>query len=102
MASYSQRNCRVQIYNPKYSKDSYWRGPIWLDQTYFAISGLRKYGFKTEADTFTENVFNRLEGLNAGEAIYENYDPQTGKHLRAPHFSWSAAHLLMLYWEYGK
>jgi len=88
--------------NPKYSKDSYWRGPIWLDQTYFAISGLRKYGFKEEADKFTENVFYRLEGLNRGEAIYENYDPQTGKHLRAPHFSWSAAHLLMLYWEFGK
>ena len=88
--------------NPKYSKDSYWRGPIWLDQTYFAISGLRKYGFKEEADKFTENVFNRLEGLNRGEAIFENYDPQTGKHLRAPHFSWSAAHLLMLYWEFGK
>ena len=88
--------------NPKYSKDSYWRGPIWLDQTYFAISGLRKYGFREEADKFTENVFNRLEGLNRGEAIYENYDPQTGKHLRAPHFSWSAAHLLMLYWEFGK
>ena len=88
--------------NPKYSKDSYWRGPIWLDQTYFAISGLRKYGFREEADKFTENVFNRLEGLNRGEAIFENYDPQTGKHLRAPHFSWSAAHLLMLYWEFGK
>ena len=88
--------------NPKYSKDSYWRGPIWLDQTYFAISGLRKYGFMEEADKFTENVFNRLEGLNSGEAIFENYDPQTGKHLRAPHFSWSAAHLLMLYWEFGK
>ncbi len=88
--------------DPEYSNDSYWRGPIWLDQTYFAISGLRKYDYKTEADTLTQNVFDRLEGINSSGAIYENYDPHTGKHLRALHFSWSAAHLLMLYWEFGK
>ena len=23
--------------NPKYNPRGYWRGPIWLDQTYFAI-----------------------------------------------------------------
>ena len=31
--------------NPKYNPRGYWRGPIWLDQTYFAINGLRNYGY---------------------------------------------------------
>ncbi|MDC7180588.1 MGH1-like glycoside hydrolase domain-containing protein, partial [Bacteroides cellulosilyticus] len=31
--------------NPKYNPRGYWRGPIWLDQTYFAIRGLRNYGY---------------------------------------------------------
>ena len=30
--------------HPKYNPRGYWRGPIWLDQTYFAIRGLRNYG----------------------------------------------------------
>jgi len=35
-----------------------------------------------------------------GAPIHENYDPHTGKRLKASHFSWSAAHLLLLYEEY--
>ncbi len=88
--------------NPKYNPRGYWRGPIWLDQTYFAISGLRNYGYKDLADDYTRKVFERLEGLNEGGPIHENYDTHTGKRLKAPHFSWSASHLIMLYNEYGK
>ncbi|MDR2913317.1 MAG: glycoside hydrolase [Tannerella sp.] len=88
--------------NPKFMPAGYWRGPIWLDQVYFGVSGIRKYGYRSEADKFTEQVFSRLEGLTADKPIHENYDTHSGKTLKAPHFSWSAAHLLMLYWEYGK
>ena len=88
--------------NPKYNPRGYWRGPIWLDQTYFAISGLRNYGYGELADEYTRQVFDRLEGLNEGGPIHENYDTHTGKCLKAPHFSWSASHLIMLYNEYGK
>lgn len=88
--------------NPKFMPAGYWRGPIWLDQVYFGISGMRKYGYRTEADKFTEQVFSRLDGLTGNKPIHENYDTHNGKTLKAPHFSWSAAHLLMLYWEYGK
>lgn len=84
----------------KFSTRGYWRGPIWLDQTYFAINGLRKYGENELADRYTEQVFERLEGLQNGAPIHENYDPHTGKRLKASHFSWSAAHLLLLYEEY--
>lgn len=88
--------------NPKYDPKGYWRGPIWLDQTYFAIKGLRNYGYSKEADQYTCQVFDRLKGLKEDAPIHENYGTHTGELLKAPHFSWSAAHLLMLYEDYGK
>lgn len=88
--------------NPKYNPRGYWRGPIWLDQTYFAISGLRRYGYSDLADEYTRMVFDRLDGLKDTAPIHENYDTHTGGRLKAPHFSWSASHLIMLYKEYGK
>ena len=88
--------------NPKFMPAGYWRGPIWLDQVYFGISGIRRYGYKKEADAFTDQVFTRLQGLKEDAPIHENYDTHNGGRLKAPHFSWSSAHLLMLYEEYGK
>ncbi len=82
--------------NEKFSLN-YWRGPVWLDQAYFAIQGLKNYGYDELADEFTRQIFDRLQGLKDTDApIFENYDPLTGKGLNAPYFSWSAAHLLML------
>ena len=88
--------------NPKCNSDGYWRGPIWLDQTYFAIKGLRNYGYDELADKYTLQVFDRIEGLTGSAPIHENYGTHTGNCIRAPHFSWSAAHLLMMYRDYGK
>ena len=88
--------------NPKYNPRGYWRGPIWLDQTYFAIHGLRNYGYNKMADEYTLQVFDRLQGLKEGAPIHENYGTHTGELLKAPHFSWSSSHLLMLYDDYGK
>ncbi len=83
-------------FTPTY--DGYWRGPVWLDQAYFAIKGLQRYGYKQCAQKFTLQLFNRLKGLkHSSEPIYENYNPLNGKGLNARHFSWSAAHLLLLY-----
>lgn len=88
--------------NPKFNSRGYWRGPIWLDQVYFAIAGLRKYGYTQEADTYTRQVFGRLKGLDGDAPIHENYDVHTGERLKASHFSWSAAHLFLMYKEMGK
>ena len=88
--------------NPKYNPRGYWRGPIWLDQTYFAIRGLRNYGYNKLADEYTLQVFDRLNGLKEGAPIHENYGTHTGERLKAPHFSWSSSHLLMMYDDYGK
>ena len=84
--------------HPKFKPDGgYWRGPVWLDQAWFAITGLKNYGYEKEAIQFSHHLFDRLEGLkNEDLPIRENYHPLTGAGLESNHFSWSAAHLLML------
>jgi len=75
----------------------YWRGPTWIDQSYFGIKGLKKYGFHKEAAELTKKLIHNAEGVTAkGKAIRENYNPITGEGLEAYNFSWSAAHYLLL------
>ncbi len=76
--------------------DGYWRGPVWLDQAYFGVRGLERYGLTAEASELCTRLLDGPEGLTGRAPIFENYDPRTGRGLNAPHFSWSAAHLLML------
>ena len=84
--------------HPKFKPEGgYWRGPIWLDQSYFSINGLEKYGYKSEANQLARKLIHNPDGaLEKGNAIRENYNPKTGKGLEAYNFSWSAAHYLML------
>lgn len=75
----------------------YWRGPTWIDQSYFGIKGLKKYGFHKEAAQLTKKLIHNAEGVaEKGSAIRENYNPITGEGLEAYNFSWSAAHYLLL------
>jgi len=89
----------VSADNPEFMS-GYWRGPVWIDQAYFGIKGLELYGFSNQADTLRKDIINRLQGLKDSPLpIYENYDPVNGKGLNATHFSWSAAHLLLMLWR---
>lgn len=83
---------------PKFKPDNgYWRGPIWLDQSYFGINGLEKYGYQTEANELAYKLIHNAEGaFEKGKSIRENYQPITGKGLESENFSWSAAHYLLL------
>jgi len=77
----------------------YWRGPVWIDQAGFGVRALRNYGFVDDADHLCRQLFERPDGLfNADGPIHENYDPRDGSRMKAPHFSWSAAHYLLMYW----
>jgi putative isomerase len=80
-------------FNPK---KGYWRGPVWLDQFYFGVNGLKKYGYNSQANAFTEKLLKNAKGLSADQPIHENYHPMTGEPLNSSNFSWSAAHILML------
>lgn len=83
--------------NPSFAATAYWRGPVWLDQSYFAIQGLRNYGYADEANTLSVKLFENLEGLLNDVPINENYNPLTGEPLNAPGFSWSSSMLILLH-----
>lgn len=87
--------------HPKFKPDNgYWRGPIWLDQSYFGINGLEKYGYTKEANKLAYKLMHNAEGvMDKGTSIRENYQPVNGKGLEAYNFSWSASHYLMLLLE---
>jgi len=88
----------ISVSHPSFDPlDGYWRGPVWLDQVWFGIDGLKKYGYLQEAKLLLNKVIINCEGLDKpGISIRENYHPLTGKGLNAEHFSWSAAHLILL------
>lgn len=69
----------------------YWRGPVWIDQAYFGVMGLRKYGFDKEADMFVRKYIANAQGLLTDGPIHENYNPLTGETLNCPNFGWSSA-----------
>jgi len=82
--------------HPEFNPEKgYWRGPVWMDQAYFALMGLKKYGYENEVLKLTSKLFNEIQY----PALYENYHPITGEGLNSPHFSWTAAHLYLMYIE---
>lgn len=83
--------------HPKFDPlDGYWRGPVWLDQFYFGVVGLKNYGYNELANELSGKLFVNAEGLLSTGPIRENYHPLTGQGLNAKNFSWSAAHILLL------
>jgi putative isomerase len=84
--------------DPRFDPDNgYWRGMIWLDQVWFGIEALRRYGYDAEADEMTTRLLERPEGILGTGPFRENYDPRDGRGARDRHFSWTAAHYLMLF-----
>jgi putative isomerase len=83
--------------NPAFGPDIYWRGRVWVDQFYFGLKGMERYGYRDDAVMMAQTFFDHADGLLADGPIRENYNPLTGAQQGAPNFSWSAAHLYMLY-----
>ncbi|WP_430390482.1 MGH1-like glycoside hydrolase domain-containing protein [Dyella sp. 20L07] len=83
--------------DPRFSPiKGYWRGPVWLDQAYFGVEALRRYGYEKQADEMTSRLVLSAQGLTKQAPMYENYDPLTGHGYQSPNFSWSAASYLLL------
>lgn len=87
--------------HPKFKpQGGYWRGPVWLDQSYFGLVALKNYGYNAEALELTEKLIYNADGVfTKGASIRENYQPITGKGLESESFSWSAAHYLLMIME---
>jgi len=83
--------------DPRFSPiKGYWRGPVWLDQAYFGVEALRRYGYDKQADDMARRLVLNAKGLTQQAPMYENYDPLTGQGYQSPNFSWSAAGYLLL------
>ncbi|QUM89778.1 alpha-glucosidase [Moritella sp. 36] len=85
------------ISSPAFGPDIYWRGRVWVDQFYFGLKGMEQYGYREDAVKMATAFFDNADGLVQDGPIRENYNPLTGEQQGAPNFSWSAAHLYMLY-----
>jgi putative isomerase len=79
--------------SPKYQADGYWRGPIWAPSTYLIFDGLLDAGYPDLARLVAER-FCDLCAHDPG--FWENYDAHTGKGLRCPGYSWTAAVFILL------
>lgn len=79
---------------PEYSPSDYWRGPVWLNYLYFAVEGLKKYGYSDVADKIRETVLNWVDADKRD--IFEYYDSKNGTGLGAIHFGWSAVFIIEL------
>ncbi|HVI48399.1 MAG TPA: trehalase family glycosidase [Chitinophaga sp.] len=77
-------------------RKGYWRGPVWMDQFEFAISGMDSSGYHQQATALTKKLWQHAAGMNDNKPLHENYHPRSGQGLNAPNFSWTAAHVLML------
>jgi putative isomerase len=83
--------------NPHFDARHYWRGPVWLDQLYFALEGLDRYGERDKAIALSKALYQRGIGIMGTAPIHENYHPLTGEPLHATNFSWSASVLLLIH-----
>ncbi|PSW20484.1 alpha-glucosidase [Photobacterium sanctipauli] len=83
--------------SPAFGPDIYWRGRVWVDQFYFGLKGMDRYGYRDDAIAMADAFFKHADGLVQDGPIRENYNPLNGEQQGAPNFSWSAAHLYMLY-----
>lgn len=87
--------------NPRYNPAKYWRGPVWLDQAYFALEGLKNYGFNEETRELSRKLVGNTEGsMYSDMSIRENYNPEDGKGLHCTNFSWSSGMLYLICREF--
>jgi putative isomerase len=89
----------VSYDNPKYESSEYWRGPAWLNTTFFALKDLKEHGFHDIADSMRETMLDWCAGTD--DALHEYNDTKTGKGIGAPHFGWTTAFLIELILNYG-
>lgn len=81
--------------SPKFEPTNYWRGPVWLDQWYFALKGLSNYKHHSMAKKLMVESLEHMQGLLKDKCIMENYNPLDGTGLATTNFSWSASMILM-------
>jgi neutral trehalase len=65
----------------------YWQGPTWVNTNWLIIDGLKRMGYKNEAQALISHTLDMVR--SAG--VWEYYNPKTGQGLGSSDFSWTAA-----------
>lgn len=80
-------------HSPSYAADSYWRGPVWAPVIFLIVESLREIG----AIDFAEQLRIRFcDTVAASGGMAENFDALTGRGLRDPAHTWTAAVFVLL------
>ena len=48
--------------NPAFGADIYWRGRVWVDQLYFGLKGMERYGYRDDAVAMAQAFFRHADG----------------------------------------
>ena len=73
---------------PGFNPRDIWRGPTWLNTSFFALKGLKDYGYAAGADTMRATMLDWVAKDHS--ALREYYDSKTGEGLAARGFGWTA------------
>jgi hypothetical protein len=76
-----------------------WKGSIWMITAYSALEALWRFGYAEEAAQLRERLLSMMEEQDGMKAIYETYDPLTGRYktgnsdggYASAQFGWSSA-----------
>lgn len=85
--------------DPQYKSSDYWRGPTWMNIAYFALKGLKQYGFDEVADRGRERMLDWV--ADNDDYFYEYYDSRTGKGCGVKQYGWTATFVMefILNWD---
>lgn len=75
--------------NPGFDPRAMWRGPAWLNTSFFALKGLKDYGYAGLANGMRDTLLGWV--AKDTSSIREYYHSTTGEGLGASAFAWSAA-----------
>jgi hypothetical protein len=86
------------VHGFEFSKERYWRGPVWINIDWFLMHGLEAYGYGEPA----ERLRRTITELCRREGFHEYFDPTSGAGLGSILFSWSAALALDVLMDDGR
>jgi len=73
---------------------AFWRGPTWLNTSYFALKGLKDYGFDELADPDRELVLHWCH--RETRSLFEYYNAKTGRGRGYREYGWTGAMVIEL------
>jgi putative isomerase len=74
---------------PGYNSRDYWRGPTWINISYFALKGLKDYGYGAMAEQIRATLLDWMTIEKS--SLHEYYDSRTGAGLGAQTYGWTGS-----------